>query len=57
MKAPELFEQRHTSDIYQNSDTDGDETLPIINKSKHPKRENIKNKMEGPTSKKTKKNT
>jgi hypothetical protein len=31
-----------------------DETLPIINKPKHPKRENIRNKMEGPTSKKTK---
>jgi hypothetical protein len=32
-----------------------DETLPIINKSKHPKRRwNTRNKMEGPTSKKTK---
>jgi hypothetical protein len=43
-----------TSDIYQNNDTDGDETLPIINKSKHPKRENSKKIMEGPTSKKIK---
>jgi hypothetical protein len=34
-----------------------DETLPIINKPKHPKKKkgNTKNKMEGPTSKKTKK--
>jgi hypothetical protein len=32
-----------------------DETLPIIHKPKHPqKRGNTKNKMEGPTSKKTK---
>jgi hypothetical protein len=31
-----------------------DETLPIINKPKHPKKENIRNKMEGPTSKETK---
>jgi hypothetical protein len=31
-----------------------DETLPIINKPKHPKKGNTKNKMEGPTSKKTK---
>jgi hypothetical protein len=33
----------------------GDETLPIINKPKHPKkRGNTKNKMEGPMSKETK---
>jgi hypothetical protein len=33
-----------------------DETLPIINKPKHPKKNkgNKRNKMEGPTSKKTK---
>ncbi len=32
-----------------------DETLPIINKPKHPKKGgNKRNKMEGPTSKKTK---
>ncbi len=32
-----------------------DETLPTINKPKHPKKKrNIQNKMEGPTSKKTK---
>jgi len=32
-----------------------DETLPIINKPNHPKRMgNTRNKMEGPTSKKTK---
>ncbi len=31
-----------------------DETLPIINKPKHPKRGNTRNKMEGSTSKKTK---
>jgi hypothetical protein len=31
-----------------------DETLPIINKPKHPKEGNTRNKMEGPTSKKTK---
>ncbi len=31
-----------------------DETLPIINKPKHPKKRNTRNKMEGPTSKKTK---
>jgi len=35
-----------------------DETLPVINKTKAPKtRENIKNKMEGLTSKKTKRTT
>jgi hypothetical protein len=43
-----------TSDIYQNSDTDGDETLPIIKISKPQKRGNTKNKMEGLKSKKTK---
>jgi hypothetical protein len=32
-----------------------DENLPIINKSKHSKRGNTKNKMEGPMFKKTKK--
>jgi hypothetical protein len=32
-----------------------DETLPNINKSKHPKRGNTNNKMERPTSKKTNK--
>jgi hypothetical protein len=31
-----------------------DETLPIINKPKHPQRGNTRNKMEGLTSKKTK---
>jgi hypothetical protein len=31
-----------------------DETLPITNKPKHPKKGNTRNKMEGPTSKKTK---
>jgi hypothetical protein len=31
-----------------------DETLPIMNKPKHPKRGNTMNKMEGPTSKKMK---
>jgi len=31
-----------------------DKTLPIINKPNHSKRGNTKNKMEGPTSKKTK---
>jgi hypothetical protein len=39
-------------------ETRNDETLPIINKPKHPKKgegENTRNKMEGPTSKKTKK--
>jgi hypothetical protein len=30
-----------------------DETLPIINEPKHPKKGNTSNKMEGPTSKKT----
>ncbi len=36
-----------------------DENLPIINKSKHPKKKrvNTRNKMEGPTSKKTKEPT
>jgi hypothetical protein len=36
-----------------------DETLPIINKPKHPKKKgrgDTRNKMKGPTSKKTKKN-
>jgi hypothetical protein len=32
-----------------------DETLPIVNKPKHPKKGNPRNKKEGPTSKKTKK--
>ncbi len=31
-----------------------DETLPIINKPKHPKKGNTRNKMKGTTSKKTK---
>jgi hypothetical protein len=42
---------------YQVKTYASDETLPIINKPKHPKkkkRENTRNKMKGPTSKKTK---
>jgi hypothetical protein len=38
-------------------DTSRDETLPIINKPKHPKKGEYKEKMKGPTSKKTKEPT
>jgi hypothetical protein len=50
------FENEHLSTI-ENEDTNhqDDVTLSIINKPKHPKETWIsKNKMEGPTSKKTK---
>jgi hypothetical protein len=39
---------------WQITKEDDDETLPIKNKPKHPRKGNPRNKMEGPTSKKTK---